>query len=255
MPNRILRDWTDSEPVNALSVYAERLFVRLIMKADDYGRLTAHPKLLRAMLFPRTFDQVREADLTRWLAECESAGLIVLYGTEAKPLLEILNFNQRTRSPSKFDAPSLNDGQMTASGGQLPAYAETYSETNAKAQAETGIADGRFDKFMAEYPKKTGRKEALAVFLKINPNDEMLGIILTALTRKRRCADWQREEGRYVPRAEKWLEDRGWEEFSPRRPAKSKDQNSPEPSPKDGKDNAEQWRRIRAAQATATAMA
>ena len=52
MPNRILRDWTDSEPVNSLSVHAERLFVRLIMKADDYGRLTDHPKLLRAMLFP-----------------------------------------------------------------------------------------------------------------------------------------------------------------------------------------------------------
>jgi len=38
MPNRILRDWTDSDRVNSLSAEAERLFIRLIMKADDYGR-------------------------------------------------------------------------------------------------------------------------------------------------------------------------------------------------------------------------
>ena len=43
MPNRILRDWTDSERVNALTVQGERFFVRLIMKVDDYGRLYGNP--------------------------------------------------------------------------------------------------------------------------------------------------------------------------------------------------------------------
>ena len=52
MPSRILRDWTDSLRFDGLSAEAERLFTRLIMKADDYGRFHADPRLLRAGCFP-----------------------------------------------------------------------------------------------------------------------------------------------------------------------------------------------------------
>jgi hypothetical protein len=125
MPNRILRDWTDSEKVNSLSVYAERLLSRLIMKADDYGCYHANPKLLKPNLFPLLIDNIREADISRWIDECEKAGLIVLYEVESKSLLQIVDFGQRLRiKKSKFPLPpgqteenqsddSENDGHMS----------------------------------------------------------------------------------------------------------------------------------------------
>src|SRR6266567_4484867 len=103
MPNRMLRDWTDSQKVKKITVYAERFFVRLIMKVDDYGCFHADTSLLKANLFPYLLDSVREADLLRWMAECQKAGLIVLYESDSKKYLQILEFRQRLdRARSKF---------------------------------------------------------------------------------------------------------------------------------------------------------
>ena len=110
MPNRILRDWTDSDPINELSFQAEVFFVRLIMKVDDFGRFSANPKLLKSLLFPIR-DGVRDSDISRDLAACEKAGLIAVYEADGKPYLEIKKFLQRGRAEkSKFPSPT---GQVT----------------------------------------------------------------------------------------------------------------------------------------------
>ena len=108
MPLRMLRDWTDSEAVNDVSWQAEVLFVRLIMKADDFGRFSANPKLLKSLLFPLK-DGFRESDISSWLQEIEAAGLIATYQCESKPLLEIVKFDQRLRTKKgKWPAPVSN---------------------------------------------------------------------------------------------------------------------------------------------------
>lgn len=113
MPNRLLRDWTGSDKVNTLTVYAERFFTRLIMKADDYGCFYADVRILKANLFPLLLDSIREADLLRWMAECQKAGLIVLYESNDKKYLQIIEFNQRLRQKTqKFPMPT-DDGHMT----------------------------------------------------------------------------------------------------------------------------------------------
>jgi hypothetical protein len=104
MPNRILRDWTDSLPVDSLDWQSEVLFVRVIMKVDDHGRFTANPKLLRSLCFPLR-SAVRESDITRCLAACQKAGVLRLYVAEGKPFLEIVRFGQQVRSRSKCPDP------------------------------------------------------------------------------------------------------------------------------------------------------
>lgn len=114
MPNRILRDWTNSDKVDRLSFQAEVFFTRLIMKADDYGCYWADEKRLRCNLFVLKIDKIREADITRWMAECQKAGLIALYESESKKYLQIIDFNQRKRiMSSQFPQPPSDDGQMT----------------------------------------------------------------------------------------------------------------------------------------------
>lgn len=108
MANRVLRDWTASDSIDKLSAEAEVFFTRLIMKADDFGRFHANPKLLIAGLFPLkyyTMDQVRA-----WRDECVSVGLLNLYQDEGKEFLEIRNFGQRLRNmSSKYPAPPSAD--------------------------------------------------------------------------------------------------------------------------------------------------
>lgn len=78
MPDRILRDWTDSEAVSEIGEMAESLFVRLIQKADDYGCLEANPKALRSILYPLRED-MRAADIVKRMQQCAVVGLVSAY--------------------------------------------------------------------------------------------------------------------------------------------------------------------------------
>lgn len=110
MPNRIIRDSIlSSEKVCALGWPEEVLYRRLMSIADDYGRHEANPQLLRSKCYPLQVDTVRVADITRWLAACQEAGLIALYEVSGKQYLQIENFGQQLRSASKCPAPPAVD--------------------------------------------------------------------------------------------------------------------------------------------------
>ena len=105
MPTRLLRDWTDSEPVNGLSWQEEVFFTRLIMKVDDFGRFSANPKLLNSLLFPLK-DGIRDAEISRILTNLQSADLIAVYEVKGKSYLEIKKLGTKPRSiKSKFPSP------------------------------------------------------------------------------------------------------------------------------------------------------
>lgn len=134
MPTRLLRDYTDSHRVNKLSPEAEVLFIRILMKADDYGRFHGGPHTLAALLFPHK-PEIRSTDCSRWIAECEKAGLILTYEARGATYLCVVEFRQQVRSKSKFPPPpeELPDG-LQADVNNCLMYA--YSEAQAHAEAE-----------------------------------------------------------------------------------------------------------------------
>jgi hypothetical protein len=153
MPNRILRDWTDSERVNELNAQEERFFTRLIMKADDYGCYYAHVSLLKASLYPLLLNEVREADISRWMAACQKAGLIVLYEIKGKRFLQIQEFKQRLdKARAKFPLPA--SGNPITSTKEFPAEAEseTDTETESEVEAEKG-ADAHSPEIVSDFEK------------------------------------------------------------------------------------------------------
>lgn len=117
MPNRILRDWTDSDSIDLLDANSERFFTRLIMKVDDYGIYPANIKLINSTLFPLKSD-IRDTDISRWLTECEKSGLVALYNVANKEYLQITNFKQVLRQKfQKYPPPNpclADDKQMTS---------------------------------------------------------------------------------------------------------------------------------------------
>lgn len=140
MPNRILRDWTNSDKINDLSVQAERFFTRLIMKVDDFGCFYADTRLLKANLFPLLLDSIREADLLRWMTECQKSGLIVLYNNTNKKYLQIIDFRQRLdKAKSKYPLPLKTD--FPESDIEFPSETETESETKPKTETESERPD------------------------------------------------------------------------------------------------------------------
>jgi hypothetical protein len=102
MPNRYLREGIrESETFARLSWQAKMTYILLIVSVDDFGRCEASERLLRPKLFPFNIESVREADLSRWLQECEQAGLVRRYAAEGKYYLQMFKWEKGRAIKSK----------------------------------------------------------------------------------------------------------------------------------------------------------
>lgn len=127
MPNRLLKEGiVDSDPINGLSEGAEVCFYRLLVVADDLGRMDARTAIVRSRCFPLKEQSNMGSKIEGWLAELAAARLIVRYAVAGSPYLQISKWDQRVRSNGKYPAPPdgpmpdgcpTDDGQPSANGG------------------------------------------------------------------------------------------------------------------------------------------
>jgi hypothetical protein len=227
MPNRILRDWTDSDAINALSAEQERLFVRLIMVVDDFGCFYADPRRVKVSCFPFN-ESVTFEHVAKWLRAL-SPRLVRLYAADGKEYLEIRNFNQRLRQMRrKFPEPpkeNLNPetnprietnalvSQLTDNcqsfDGQLTVNCQT-DETAEKRQ-QAAKRDEDFAKFWEAYPKKVAKAHAEKAFAKAIKHTG-LETMLAALQVQSASVDWNKDGGQYIPNPATWLNGARWDD-------------------------------------------
>lgn len=119
----MLRDWTDSLKFDGLSAEAERLFTRLLMKADDFGRYHANPRLLKSGCFPLAED-LRANTVAAWLTELSDRQLVFCYTSGTVEYLAIYNYGQRLRQArAKFPQPTGKPPGWMATCGDSPELA------------------------------------------------------------------------------------------------------------------------------------
>lgn len=95
MPNRILRDYRDSMTMANLTDFEERLFVRMIMTADDFGRGLANN--LHATCFQ--VSDIPRATCMQAANVLHSVGLIRLYSDqEGRTYYDIPKFGNKPRA-------------------------------------------------------------------------------------------------------------------------------------------------------------
>ena len=132
MPYRILREGIlTSEPVDQLTVHAEVFYRRLMSVVDDFGRYDARPNVLRAGCFPLRIDKVREADISRWIAECEKAGLIALYTVDGKKFLQYFKTEKPRAKNSRYPEPTAAILSRVRAYEDTCAHMRPYSNPNA----------------------------------------------------------------------------------------------------------------------------
>jgi hypothetical protein len=69
-----------------------------------------------------------------------------------------------------------------------------------------------FEKFWAVYPKKKSKGQAEKTFSKINPDEQLLAIMIAKIELAKKSEDWIKEKGKYIPHPATWLNARGWED-------------------------------------------
>ena len=141
MPNRILKEsLTRSESINKLSYFAEVLFYRLIVVADDFGRFDGRAAVIKGTCFP--LKNVRTSQIEKGLNELASVSMIFTYTVKAKSFLQIANWSkfQSTRAmKSKWPSPEDNESQLelqntkAAQSDQILNSANTCKQLHADA--------------------------------------------------------------------------------------------------------------------------
>lgn len=130
MPNRILKESIcRSEDVDALSLFEEVLFYRLIVSCDDFGRFDGRPKIIKGTCFP--LKNYTDKDIEKALKKLSAVGLIVMYEVDGKPYLYLKKWSdhQRVRNQQgKYPAPNDNSRRVAADCGGLQQIAADRGE-------------------------------------------------------------------------------------------------------------------------------
>lgn len=145
MPNRILKESICySDDLDKLSSFEETVFYRLMVRADDFGRMDARASYLKSMLFV-TKKGITEKNVADAVSKLASVGLVRLYEVDGKPFLLFpkWNLHQRLRnSKEKYPAPQNgedfnNSPQLAATCRELRPESESQSESQSEYEYES----------------------------------------------------------------------------------------------------------------------
>ena len=99
------------------------------------------------------------------------------------------------------EEPSRNPNQEPRTNNQ---------ETKDQKHLVTAVTD--FDSFWKLYPRKTAKAEAQKAWAKLSLDHSLLELITAGLATHITCADWVKEDGKYIPHPSTWLNQRRWED-------------------------------------------
>jgi hypothetical protein len=223
--------FTDAELIEC-DHWVRLLFAGLWTLADREGRLLDKPKQIGVDLFPR-----EALDISAGLDVLAAHGLIVRYTVDGQQLIQVKNFTthqnphkderastlpclslREEHGASTVQAPEEHGANPADSGFPVTDSLIADSSTHDAPAARVSAIDTQFqESFWSRWPKGRGsRKLALERWRGMTPEQRTL--CLTRLPAFLACHDWQKEGGRYVKHAERWLKYEGWNDDIPPEP-------------------------------------
>jgi len=98
----------------------------------------------------------------------------------------------------------------------IPQSKVEYSKVHKESTERKEVSSSKnFELFWKSYPKHKSRGQAEKAFSKANPDEQLLATMLATIERAKKSADWQKEDGRYIPHPATWLNAKGWEDEFP----------------------------------------
>lgn len=130
--------WTD-EKVGTVEPRARLLFMGLISQADDSGRLSGHPALIKSLIFPYDYD-ITLLDVEKWIGLIAERNLIRRYEVNSQKYILITNFNKHQTinrpQPSKLPEPTdetiMNDHGLFSDDSMNDHAQKNLKEDNLK---------------------------------------------------------------------------------------------------------------------------
>jgi hypothetical protein len=197
-----------SEDIVGLSPMARLLYIATWCEADKEGRLVWKPMTFKLRYFPGD-----NCDIHALCTELVDAGMVKLYG---EGLAYIPQFGKHQHVNPRESASLLPEPKGARVGTRHDASARVNSGIDPQVGREGKGKEGNtrdasaFETFWKAYPKKEAKKDALTAFEKLNPNPELLAVMLAAIATKAASFDWTKDGGKFVPLPASWLRAERW---------------------------------------------
>ena len=205
MPNRILKESiTTSCEIDSLTAEEERLFYRLVVVCDDFGRMDARPQIIRAKCFPLKIDAVKDKDIDKWLGSLVKHNLVTIYEVNNKKYLQMVTWEkhqQKRAKHSKYPAPEngtiSNDINCNHSQSNVTDVRESRIEKR-ECEAE------QFELFWEKYPRKKEKQAAFTKWKTCVKEDDPEDIIKAAENYAAECKQ-KKQEVQFIKLAKTFL--------------------------------------------------
>ena len=222
MPNRIISSGIlTSDSLSKLSWFDQCVFFRLLVLADDYGRYDARPAVIRGQAF--SLYDVTNKDIQAALSRLAAVGIIGLYEVGGRSYLQLEHWNsyQRVRnSKEKYPAPPKSYGDMQICR-ELPRVAASCGlESNPNPKTPLPPTGELFGEFWAAYPRKVGKANCQKWFEKHKVDRKTLDAMLTSIAYLKTTEQWKKDDGKFIPYPQTWLNGRRWEDETAQPPKK-----------------------------------
>lgn len=156
MPNRVIKESIcTSDTLNQLSDFQFRLWVGLLVSADDAGRGDARPAIIKGRVFPLR-DRITVKDVDVALQALAACGCVSLYHVGGKPYYWFPTWAEHQRldrAKPKYPSPDEADpeDESAADCGELPQIAadcglnpNTKEKENTNTKGNRNTRDARF---------------------------------------------------------------------------------------------------------------
>lgn len=177
-------------------------------------------KLHRALLDDYEFSRLQDASKAHlmliWLFASQNDGRIP---EDAKFLQRKLSLEKppdlRTFIDQGLLIPEQPDSNALAESKQGDSDAQAFARSREKRREETEVHAERFASFWAAYPKKVAKPDALKAWQKLKLQNGDFEHLMSALEEQKRCDQWRKDQGKFIPHPATWLNKRRFEDQLP----------------------------------------
>ena len=100
---------------------------------------------------------------------------------------------------------------ISPAGDDADVPAEPQKEKQG-VRTSSEVIQQRFKQFWTAYPKKQGKGAAEKAWMKLKPSEALTNQMLEALELAKKCTQWNRDGGQYIPNPATWLNQKRWED-------------------------------------------
>lgn len=206
----------ESTKISRLSRDARLLFIGMFSNADDDGYFRADTRAIRKAIFG--MDDLSVDQVGKWVEEVKSMSSVHFYEVEEEQYAHFTNWTKHQTLRGDRLIPSSHPYCPNCTPPRSDSVVTTIRQPSAaKVKVSKGklIYTPNFDRFWTTYPRKVAKLDAWKSWLRLDPDEKLVGRIIKALDVAKKSPEWVEKAGKFIPYPATWLNKRRFDDELP----------------------------------------